>query len=237
MPLRVLAFIEGDSVSGPARNLLEFCRIAPTLEPPLGPVHVTLATFRRPAQASSMGDLVSSAEAQHTPVSIISERSAIDFSTVAKIRALCSWVQPDIVQTHAVKSNLLVWLAGLPRTYPWLAWHHGYARPTAKQEFYNQFDRLSLRNARRVATVTTAFVPELRRAGVTSPIEIIRNAIPPEWACGVTPGELSRDTWVKAGTKLVLAVGRLSKEKAHADLVEALALLRRSEAPPRYTCC
>jgi len=44
--LRVLAVLEGSTVSGPAKNLFEFCRVARTLS--TGPVvELTLVTFHR----------------------------------------------------------------------------------------------------------------------------------------------------------------------------------------------
>lgn len=232
-PIRVLAFLEANSVTGPARNLLEFCQIAPGIEPPLGPIEVIVATFRRPGQRSS-DPFLDAASRLGVPVEILAERNALDFSTLGKIRALCARLQPDLIQTHAVKSHFLMWLSGVARGIPWIAWHHGYTAPTIKQKIYNQFDRVSLRAARSVITVTGAFLPELQDYGIPAHrIQVIRNAIPPRWMeqAGELPTEFSRQAPGNSSAKVLLAVGRLSKEKGHADLIEAVALLQRRGLP------
>jgi glycosyltransferase involved in cell wall biosynthesis len=215
----VVAFLEANSVTGPARNLLEFCQLGPVIPDPWGPVEIVLATFQRPHQKQD--PFLEAAAASQIKVEVIPEQSALDFGTLGRMRELLGRIQPDILQTHNVKSNFLVFLSGLAKQYPWIAWHHGYTRPTRKQELYNRFDRVSLRRARRVVTVTSAFVPELLAAGVPRDrIEIIKNAIQPDWI----KQEDSPASPREPGTKTVLAIGRLSKEKAHADLIEAVAL-------------
>ena len=228
-PVRVLAFLEATSVTGPARNLLEFCQLAPGIPPPWGPVEVVLATFRRPDQSQERDAFLDAAAAHNVRLEVIHERNALDFGTFGRMRDLMQWIQPDILQTHNVKSNFLVYLAGLAKEYPWIAWHHGYTCPTRKQELYNRFDRISLRRARRVVTVTSAFLPELRAAGVPdNKVKIIRNAIQPDWLEQGPPSPAPE--WSiplrEAGARIILSIGRLSKEKAHADLIEAIALLQ-----------
>ncbi len=225
----MVAFLEATSVTGPARNLLEFCRLAPGIPPPWGPVEIVLATFRRPHQSQERDAFLVAAAAENVKVEVIPERNALDFGTLGRMRDLMRRIHPDVFQTHSVKSNFLACLSGLEKEYPWIAWHHGYTRPNAKQELYNQFDRISLRRARRVVTVTSAFLPELRAAGVPDrKVELIRNAIHPDWLEQGPPS--AAPEWSiplrQAGTRIVLSIGRLSKEKAHADLIEAIALFQ-----------
>lgn len=213
-------------MTGPARNLLEFCQLAPSIPAPLGPIEVTLATFRRPAQLGKPDLFLEGAARVGVKVELIHEKNAFDLRTLSRMRALLDRVRPDILQTHNVKSNFLAWLSGLGRQYPWIAWNHGYTQPTKKQEIYNRFDRVSLRRARRVVTVTSAFVPGLRASGVPdSRIEIIANAIPLEWM--KSAGEPEHRPLPQSGAITLLSIGRLSREKAHSDLLEAAALVQR----------
>jgi glycosyltransferase involved in cell wall biosynthesis len=228
-PLSVLAFLEAVSLTGPAKNLLQFAEFARKGAPEWGPVELTLATYRRPGQPAT-DDFLAAAAKLGIRCEIIHENSALDLGTVSQIRTLVARLQPDVVQTHNVKSAFLLWMSGVQRRTCWIHWHHGYTQPTRKQIFYNQLDRLSVRHAKHVVTVTGAFRRELEAMGVASSrIEIIPNAIRPDWStAGTADPKLAG-----SGEKIVLAIGRLSKEKAHADLLEALAILRtNAELPP-----
>jgi glycosyltransferase involved in cell wall biosynthesis len=130
-----------------------------------------------------------------------------------------------------VKSHFLLRLSGLWRQYPWVAFHHGYTRPNKKMELYNRLDRWSLRKAAQVVTVTAAFERELLEAKVPPRrILVLHNAISPDWASGISSVQVQelRLALAPKGEKLLLSVGRLSQEKAHQDLLEALRLLSAS---------
>lgn len=217
-PLRVLAFLEATSLTGPAKNLLQFGELARRENPP---VELILVTYRRPGQPE-VDDFIRGIESAGLRYELVQENGAFDLRTVGQIRRLLQRLEPDIVQTHNVKSGFLVWMSRMWKRFCWVHWHHGYTTPTTKQVLYNAFDRVSMRHARRVVTVTRQFIPELERNGVSREnIEIVANAIRPDWASGLDEMP-SHSRKVPA----VAAIGRLSSEKGHADLIEALALLR-----------
>ncbi|MGA3201606.1 MAG: glycosyltransferase, partial [Bryobacteraceae bacterium] len=116
--LRLLAVIEAPNITGPAKNLLEFARLARDAG-----VETTLATFTRGVPTNLF---IETARRQGISVEAIQERGAYDPSVLAALRNLADRVQPDIIQTHAVKSHFLVRRAKLFRRAPWVAFHHGY---------------------------------------------------------------------------------------------------------------
>ncbi len=214
--IRVLAVIEATSITGPAKNLLEFAHSCASTDPP---IDLHIATIRRPENAATDPFIEALKKAQ-IPYSVLMETGAADFSLLRRLNDLAESVAPDIFQTHNVKSNFLTLLSGIPKRYPWIAWHHGYTQPTFRQHLYNQLDRISLRKARRVVTVTSAFLMELKNAGVSpEKITVIGNAIKPfgEITPASRPGP--------PGSRVLLSVGRLSKEKDHAALIKAAAKL------------
>jgi glycosyltransferase involved in cell wall biosynthesis len=165
------------------------------------------------------------------PLETIPERGAFDLETVRALRALAVRVSPDVLQTHAVKSHFLVRLAGLDRSIPWIAFHHGYTWPTLRTRLYNQLDRWSLRRPRRVITVSQPFRDELVRIGVNpAQIEIVHNSIAADW--GRAARQAAQISALRAGIesekKVLLIVGRLSREKDHLTLFEALRGVRAS---------
>ena len=93
---------------------------------------------------------------------------------------------------------------------------------------YNQLDRWSLRQADEVVTPARAFVPALTGVGVNpGRATVLDNALDITTTSGA--GERSRiraSLGVRDHEHVVICVGRLSREKGHRDLLEAIRLLR-----------
>jgi glycosyltransferase involved in cell wall biosynthesis len=233
VPLRLLAIIEASSITGPAKNLLEFARQASPQD-----VFTTIATFTRgtPNNVFTRAVLEAAAQSNSIALETIPERGPFDPATLGSLGALAARVGPDIIQTHAVKSHFLARAAGLPGRAPWVAFHHGYTWPTFKARAYNQLDRWSLRSARKVLTVSVPFRNELAAFGVpTERIEVIHNAIPAGWGARACQAEeaaaLRARMGIDANSKVILIVGRLSREKDHVTLLEAVARLPATVTP------
>jgi glycosyltransferase involved in cell wall biosynthesis len=244
--LRVLALIEATTVSGPAKNLIEFCRRARTLDPlPDGSpaFEISIATFHRGALhegASRVnGDgapnlFVAAARAAGVTVDVIPERFRFDPRVVSELRSIVERRAPDIIQSHQIKSHFLVKLAGLWRRRPWIAVHHGDTETDLKMQLYNRLNRWSLPTCHRVITVCEAFAHQLTRDGVRPErITVRHNSIKTD-AFAARAGRddearaLRERYGINEGERVVLAIGRLSREKGHADLISALGRLRRA---------
>ncbi len=234
--IRILAVVEATDVNAIAKNVMEFHRSALELkEKDGGPsaVETSLVTFDRTNdQAKSPNQFVAAARAMGMEVEVIPERFRFDPRVVTALRRIAARLAPDLVVTHQVKSHLLLKLSRLWRQYPWVAFHHGYTRTMARVRVYNRMNRLSLPYADRVITVCQAFAGELTKAGVRAErILVQHNSIRPEKTAGTEEAETLRARLgVAQGERVVLAVGRLSAEKAHADLLSAFRLL--PEAAP-----
>jgi len=219
--LRLLAVIEAYSITGPAKNLLEFARLS------RNEVETTIATFTR---GSATNLFIEQARGQGIPVEVIQEQGLYDRSVLETLYRLGERLHPSIVQTHAVKSHFLARCSGLAKQAPWIAFHHGYTWPSMKAKLYNQLDRWSLRAARQIVTVSVPFREELASRGVNpNRIEIIHNAIPPDWGRRFRQPELAlslrSQLEIAMDRKVILIVGRLSREKDHITLLEAVARL------------
>ena len=164
--LRLLAIIEASTITGPAKNLLEFARIASGAG-----AETTLVTFTRGASSNHFAD---KSRSQGLTVEVIEERGIYDTRVFKALRNIVDRLRPDLIQTHAVKSHFLARSAGLPRQAPWVAFHHGYTWPSPRARLYNQLDRWSLRSANKVLTVSQPFRDELAAFGVPAQrIEIV----------------------------------------------------------------
>jgi glycosyltransferase involved in cell wall biosynthesis len=224
---RVLALFESVIVSGPAKNLLQFGRLA--RERPNGDaVDLQLAVFRRPNASPA---LLEAAEAAGVTLHRVAERGRFDRSVIPALTDLLHRLQPDILQSHEVKSHFLVRYAGLHRLCPWVAFHHGYTATDWRNRLYNQLDRWSLRAARRLVVVNDQFRDQLVRQWIPRErIAVVHNAIDPQWAAAARQPEAAAALRASLGIgrdeKVLLIAARLSKEKDHSTLLRAVADLR-----------
>ena len=243
--IRILALVEGTSVvSGVSKNLFGFCRTVRTLD--VGPsIEVVIATFRRPARGtpgspSGMEQFLEKASQSGVPVHCISEAFPFDARVLVHLRELVRRVKPDLIQTHAPKSAFLMRVSGLSRTVPWIAFHHGYTATLRRSPVYNYLNRWSLGGAARIVTVSHAFEKQLCLQGARKElITVLHNAVEvPRGDSPLSPAARSqrkRDLGLSPDEKVILSVGRLSKEKGQIDLMAALRELKqiRPDIPAR----
>jgi len=241
--IRLVAILEAPIVTGPVRNLLQFCETAKSLQS-VPKLDVTLATFLRSSGTAVDGpsnEFVEAARQNGIPIHCIDERSAFDVSVISALRDLVKKTGPHIIQTHAVKSHFLMRLSGLWKTRTWVAFHHGYTAEFTRDLVYSQFDRWSLRPPARIVAVSRSALGQLAAKGVdTSQALVLHNAIDPAWIQDVDAYAsmkllMERDERIASNEVIVLGVGRLSKEKAFIDLITAIARLLqlRPELPVR----
>jgi glycosyltransferase involved in cell wall biosynthesis len=232
-PLRLLVLIEATSVTGPAKNLLQFAECL-AAQGAAAPVEMALLVFRREGLKDGFSG---AAEARGIRVFQVAERRAFDFRVIPQLRSILSEFRPDALETHAVKSHFLTRLAGLHKQVPWIAFNHGYTWPALRVRLYNQLDRWSLRAPRKVVTVSLPFKEELIRFGVDpARIEVVHNAIDPRWGEGertsAARAALRAQLGIGEAEKVIVIVGRLSAEKDHQTLLRAFHALTRAGEPP-----
>jgi glycosyltransferase involved in cell wall biosynthesis len=218
--------MEAVTVTGPAKNLLAFAS--------RDRVRMHVATYQRQG-TSTETPFLHAARNQGTPCFLIPEQGRFDHGVIGRLDALVEQVQPDVVQTHSYKSHLVARLAGIWRNRPWIAFHHGYTATDRKDELLSHGDRFSLQRADHVVTVCQPFADELTSRGVPPDrITILHNTVP----AFARPSEEERrraraGVGVTDDTPVVLSVGRLSKEKAHMDLLRAFSMLLADGVPAR----
>ena len=223
--IRVLALMESSCVTGPAKNLIEFAIRAACRRQ--NRANITVVTFQRGQRVRNT--FVEACRKAGVSVHVIREQFRFDVAALSQLQRLIERLDPDIVQTHSVKSHFLMRLSGMHRQRPWIAFHHGYTWTDFKDRSYNSLDRWSLPAAYRVVTVCKPFAAALQRKRVeAAKISVQHNSVNP-----FTPAadddvrELRRQLGLSSSAFVLLAVGRLSREKGHIDLVPALEHIRR----------
>ncbi len=229
--IRVLAFLEAHSITGPAKVIVELAREAMRGTGSAPRLEIVIATFLR---GVSENGFTRALQAEGIPLEIIRERGVFDPRVAPQMRAILARRKPDILWTHAVKSHFLARLTAMHRKTHWIASHHGYTATDWKTRAYNELDRWSHRGAERVVTVCRKFAGDLTRRGIRPErIRVQHNPVrasqPPSHEA---VADLRRSLGLTEGSRVVLSVGRLSLEKGHADLIRAFARVRSIAATP-----
>lgn len=206
--MKVMVLLETIEMGGPAKNLLD------TLALLREQIQFTIVTYLRGQQVDS--PFIDCARDMHLPVSVLREKCCYDPSAILQLRTLVNSVQPDIIQIHNTKSRLygvFLRMSKALRNIPQIHYVHGETWVDAKQIVYNHLDRLLFRRSRHIVVVSTSQREKLTGWGVPRErIRVIHNAI------NIKPFHPKPPS----ATKTILCVGRLSKEKGHVLLVEAI---------------
>jgi glycosyltransferase involved in cell wall biosynthesis len=223
--IRVLAMLEANNISGSAKAVLEFAKEAAHGYSGFPKIDLSILTFDR---GQGENCLTQTIRDMGTPLDTVFERRRFDSHVVPELRSLIDKRCVDLIWTNSVKSHFLVRWAGLNRSRKWVAFHHGYTSVDAKMRIYNQLDRWSLRTANRVFTSSAAFIADLERSNVQRDhIQVQHMPIRPfEPVPEKQKMELRRQLRLHDATRVLLCVGRLSREKGHADLIQAIPKMR-----------
>jgi glycosyltransferase involved in cell wall biosynthesis len=233
MPIRILALIEATTVTGPAKNLIRFCRLV-NAGPDAG-LTISIACFERRGKdksAPSSNPFLDAVRAAGVELDVIPERGRFDRSVIRALSGIIDRRQANIIQTHAPKSHFLIRYTGLHRRLKWIAFQHGNTAEDFKMLMYIRMGRWALHAAHRVVTVCGPFAEALVRTGIARErIDILPNSIEP--AAPPSNGEilaLRERLGISDNVRTILSIGRFSTEKGQADLLAAMNLLGRDAA-------
>src|SRR5882762_7940255 len=223
--IRVLAMVEANSVTGSAKAVLEFAKEAAHGHSGLPAIDLSILTFSR---GQCEGCLTKAIRDIGTPHDVVLERGRFDTNIISQLRSLVTKRRVDIIWSNSVKSHFLVRWAGLNHSRRWVAFHHGYTTTDTRMRIYNQLDCWSLQAADQVLTSSQAFVEELARKNV-QPDHIHVQHMPIRPFAPVSEdrkSKLRHRFGFDTHTRVLLCVGRLSREKGHADLIQAFPKMR-----------
>jgi glycosyltransferase involved in cell wall biosynthesis len=233
-PIKLLTIVEAANINAVAKTVLEFYRAAHELSgtPGFPVIEGCVVTFDRQRDDARPNDFLRATRDLGLDVEVIPERRRFDLSVIPALRGIVEARETDLIITNSVKSHFLMWRSRLWRKHPWVAFHHGYTDTDRKMRLYNRLDRWSLPHADRLVTVCHAFAQELSGStGVpTDKISVQHNAIRREPLVSPGVGETLRiRLGIGDSERIVLSVGRLSREKAQVDLIEACKSLRKTK--------
>jgi glycosyltransferase involved in cell wall biosynthesis len=218
-PINVLHLRDTHEIGGPGKTILETHR---AIDP--SRVRLELGVFLTRHETGET-PFVTAARASGMPVHFVRGHNQYDPRLIWRVVELARALRADIVHAHEVKSDVIAYLASKLRRVPIVTTMHGWIGNGTKQRLFIALDRRVARGFDRVIAVSEKMKRDLIDAGVSSDrIRLLHNAIVVERYRRTGRGGLLQEIANGPMPRPVLvSIGRLSREKGHADLVQALA--------------
>ena len=225
-PINVLHLRDTDEIGGPGKTILETHQ---AIDPQRFRLHVALFLTRH---ENGETPFATAARRSGMPVHLLRGFNQYDPRLVWQVARLVKQLDIQVVHAHEVKSDVIAWLAsGLHQAHT-VTTLHGWIANSLKARLFTQVDRVVVRRFERVIVVSSRLRDEICLAGVRPEnVRLLHNAIVLEryhpekqdrgFLAGIVGHPLPRP--------IVVSIGRLSHEKGHADLLDALAIVARSD--------
>ncbi len=222
-PINVLHLRDTYEIGGPGKTILETHRAIDRNR-----FRMHLGVFVRDGES---GDSPFTTEARRLdmPVHFVRGRHSYDPRMIGRVNDLVRTLQIDIVHAHEVKSDVIAYLAARLRPVPIVTTLHGWIGNGLKQRGLIALDKRVARGFDRVIAVSRKIERQLIDAGVPADkIRMLHNAIVVErYRRTGRRGVLAEVIGRPVPSPVIASIGRLSIEKGHADLINAIDLVKR----------
>jgi len=215
---RILITIDTYATGGAGKTIIQFLKHAGGF----GCTPVVAGFWRGSRPEWEFRDAVEAVEGEFF---VLRQRWAFDPTPVWRAVALVRSQGITSLQSHGYKSHLVCLLVKLVTGLPWVALVHGWTEENLKVRGYNLLEKLLVRLADRIVPVSRSLEDRLklgsRQARRCVVIANAADPVPPH------PGGsgLRERFGIPSGQVLIGVVGRLSPEKGHRFLIQALPLL------------
>lgn len=155
-------------------------------------------------------------------------RHPLDFGALRRLLTLLRNQKTDLLCTHGYKATVMGWLAGLLAERPVIAFSRGYTGEDLRVSFYEWLERLVIGKTAGIVCVSIGQQRKLDSLGVQyQQAWVVHNAVSTSMLSIDPNSNLRRELLASLNlpedARLVVSAGRLSPEKGHRFLVEAIA--------------
>jgi glycosyltransferase involved in cell wall biosynthesis len=220
-PLSILDLRDTREIGGPGKTILESYRAIDHTR-----FRLHLGVFRSVTDDEDT-PFLEAAKAIGMPIHEIRASGPYDPSLIWRFLALVREKRFDIVHAHEVSSNVITYLMSAMHRVPIVSTAHGWIGNSPKQRLMIGLDKRILRRFDRVIAVSEKMQRDLIDARVPAPkITLLHNAIVLEkYRRTAESGALDALIGRPLSRPVLVSIGRLSPEKGHADLIDALAIV------------
>jgi glycosyltransferase involved in cell wall biosynthesis len=219
-PINILHLRDTHEIGGPGKTILETFRAidAARFRP-----HLAVFLTRHEREETPF---VEAAREYGMPVHFIRGYNQFDPRMIWRVVKLVKQLQIDIISAHEVKSDVIAYLASILHPVPIVTTLHGWIGNSPKQRLFIALDRLIVRRFDRVIAVSGRIRDEVHAAAVpVDKVRLLHNAIVIErYVRTGRRGFLAELLGRPVAGPVIASIGRMSPEKGHADLIEALGI-------------
>ena len=226
-PLNILDLRDTYEIGGPGKTILETWK---AIDPARFRLH--LGVFLASGEAET-SPFIDAARQAGMPVHLIRGRNQYDLRMVGQVARLVRSLGIDVLHAHEVKSDVITCLARMLQPVPTVTTMHGWIGNGSKQRAMIALDKWVARRFDRVIAVSEPIRDALLASGVPAArIVLLHNGIVlSRYARTGRRGLLAALAGRAIEGPVVTSIGRLSPEKGHLDLVDALATVRTAGHP------
>lgn len=217
-PVNVLHLRDTYEIGGPGKTILETHRAMDRNR-----FRLHLGVFLRHGEPED-SPFIAEAKRLGMPVHFIKGGHAYDLRMISRVIKLVRTLQIDIVHAHEVKSDFIAYLSARFYPIPIVTTLHGWIGNSLKQRLFAKLDKRIVRGFDRVIAVSRRIEEELLAAGVPGErLRMVHNAIVVErYRRTGRRGILAEVIGRPIVGPVIASLGRLSPEKGHADLIDAV---------------
>jgi len=233
-PVKVMHLMASNFLGGPEKQIIEHLKRLESKR-----FQGSLTSFSEWGRPS---ELLEMAGRQGLTNYSIPMRGPFDFRAQFHLNRIIKSQGTDILVVHGYKSCVMGWRVGRKFRIPVLAYSRGYTAENRKIIFYNWLERQFLKRVSGIVAVSAGQEKRLREYGI-KPEEfwVVHNAIsvkdfPLEKASGKNEGVLASLN-LPPNSKLILTAGRLSPEKGHRYLVDAIPRVHLERKDVYFVFC
>jgi glycosyltransferase involved in cell wall biosynthesis len=220
-PVNVIDLRDTYEIGGPGKTILETYRAIDSTR-----FRLHLGVFLT-ANESDATPFITAARRYGMPVHIIRGHNQYDPRMIWRVADLARRLEIDIVHSHEVKSDTITVLASTVRRMRILTTLHGWIGNSTKQRALIAMDRRLARRFDRVIAVSRPIYDTLAAQGVPAEkLRLVHNAIVLDhYRRTGRRGFLQNLVGHPVEGPVLVSIGRLSAEKGHEDLIQAIAAL------------
>ncbi|MEP7118000.1 MAG: glycosyltransferase family 4 protein, partial [Acidobacteriota bacterium] len=219
--IKVLDLRDTHEVGGPGKTILETFK---AIDASRFDLHLGIYLVKG---ESTDTPFVRAARACGLPVHFVRGQNQYDPRLIPRTAALVRAHDFDLVHAHEVKSDVLTYLSSFLHRVPIVTTVHGFIANTPKQRALVALDRWLLRRFDRVFALSGRLRDELVQHGVpAAKVVLVHNGLVlTNYQRTGTRGGLAALAGRELPGPVIASIGRLSREKGHADLIEGLAIV------------
>lgn len=228
-PKKIVHLRGSEFLGGPEKQILGHIGLLPALE--FTSVVVSYVQDGKPNQ------MLEQARQMGYPARGVRMNGPLDFAAQLRLQRLLESLAPDLLCAHGYKASIMGWWAARKMGIPIIGFSRGYTSESLRVDFYERFERWVLPRLDGIICVSEGQKRRLWDLGIRNPkMWVVHNAVEVDESGVEDQERLKAEALARLGIpdhmKVMVAAGRLSREKGHRSLVEALALL--GDARPEW---